>query len=194
MVKIPVMFKRDNNNRVIPELNPECEWILSKDNGLMTIKIDGICVQVAYEQGKGWTIDKRMPNGTGWYTTTQVSDPLLWKAFDAQNAKMSGIFEVYGVGIHGNPHGADGTYMIKIAPVDYTLIVARNNTKVNRGPMYSAQTLFDNIKAELEESPEIEGFVFHLENSDMDLARACKIRRKDYGLPWPSLAPVEVKV
>lgn len=192
MLKIPVMFERQNG-LVYPKLAQGCEWIMSGDNGLMTIKIDGICVQVSFEQGKGWVISKWNKATSSWQPTNSITDALIWKAFEGAEMKTPGIFEVYGEGINGNPHGAAGTFMIKTIPVDYTLIVARNNTKVQRGPMFTVEKLFNDIQAELMESPDIEGFVFHLENGDMELAKACKIRKKDFGIPWPTPKAVDVK-
>ena len=56
-----------------------------------------------------------------------------------------------------------------------------------RGYGITAKMFYDSILAELTESQEIEGLVFHLEESGgMKLKAGAKIERRDYGLPWPA--------
>lgn len=188
MQKIPILFVRDpDSHQLIPKLTLGCEWVI-KDKCLMTIKIDGVCVRVTLN-GDKWGIEKRMSADA--YMKTNEDDPmdaLLWKAFKAQEVKSIGIYEVYGEGIKGNNHRITGTHMIKVVPVDYTLVISR--TEFPRDKWITAEDLFNSLKKELQDSPEIEGFVFHLEGDGMALKAAAKIRKKDFGIPWP--APTEI--
>ena len=185
-MKIPTVFKADENGLAVPEFNADCEWVNSED-GLMTIKLDGEQVMVELQDNK-WKIFKLYLGGEYFELFRSMnSDAPYWKAFDNQDVKSIGKFEVYGKDIKGNPHKINDTYMIKVFPVDMSLIVNRD-----RGPRRSTiipvGDFFNSVKKELEESPEIEGFVFHLEGQSMTLKKIAKVTKKDFGIAWP---PVE---
>lgn len=186
---IPTLFQRGADKLVLPTINPLCAWVLNTDAGLMTIKIDGVLVKVTLESST-WCIYKRMSETA--FMKTNQDDPLdapLWEAFHAQDVKTNGIFEVYGKTIKNNPYKIDKHFMIKVFPVDYTLIISKYTTKIKRGWGVPVGELFDEIRAELASSPEVEGLVFHLEEaSGLALKGAAKVKRTDFGLPWP--APV----
>ncbi len=184
MMTVPKLFRTDAHGQAIPMITEGCEWVLSTDNGIMTIKLDGVQVKVEFDVNH-WKISKAMGDSR-WMATHRDDQPEIWRAFENLDVKNIGVYEVYGKGINGNPHEISDTFMIKVFPVDYTLIVAKGNTKVLRGPTQTVKMLYDNIKAELMESPEIEGFVFHLEGPEMKLQSACKVRKKDFGIAWPA--------
>lgn len=182
---IPTLFERDDTRKVIPSVRPGCEWVLNSEVGITTIKMDGVLVRVTLEDGK-WRIAKRM--GADTFMATNREDDLdkpLWEAFDAQDVKSTGMFEVYGKAVRGNPYGIDKNLMIKVFPPDASLIVQKNLTGIRRGPGITPQQLFDMIKKELSESPEIEGLVWHVEGPNLSLVKAAKIKRTDFGLSWP---------
>lgn len=196
MVKFDDVFKRGADGRVIPEITPEAQWILSTDNGLMTIKIDGICVRAYWQlpQGNtataennwGWVLERKLKDG-GWAKTnpTNPHDAPIYTAWKNMEIRQDGIFEVYGKDIKGNPHNLSDNFMIRIIPVEYSLIVAKGVSRIYRGPAQTARGLYDTIKAEFLESPDIEGLVFHLEDVGMKLKSAARVTKKDFGMPWP---------
>lgn len=188
---IPCLFLRGADKLVTPTINPQCDWVLNSDAGLMTIKIDGVLVKVTLEGGQ-WCIHKRMSESSFMKTNREDTlDAPFWEAFDAQDVKTNGMFEVYGKSIKGNPYGINKNFMIKVFPVDYTLILARHTTRIKRGWGTSVGELFEAIKSELTESPEIEGLVFHYEESNgLSLKAAAKVKRTDFGLPWPVKADI----
>lgn len=190
MIKFDTLFKRGKDGKVIPEINPVCSWVLGTENGLMTIKLDGITVRprwVAEAGTAGWRIDKFDKRLDAWITcdaTLQENKP-IWEAWQKLDFKNDGVYVVYGRDIKGNPHNLADNLMIKIQPVDYNLIVAKGKSKIRRGPGQTAQLMYNEILDEFLESPEIEGLVFHLEDTGMGLKFAAKITKADYGLPWP---------
>ena len=192
MIPIPSLFQKDSvTGLAMPKLNPGCEWILTPDNGIMTVKIDGIATLVEFIKDDGWVLSK--PNASNpelWERVTKFSDPFLWQAFDNLEIKHPGVYVSYGKGIKGDPHRINDTFMIKIFPADYCLLIKREDTKIRKGPLSNVETLFDAIKYELEESPEIEGLVFHLEGVDMKIEKVCQVSKQDFGIPWPTIVDI----
>lgn len=184
MKKIPTIFTRVfGNHQVIDikdEITPGCEEAFL--HGIATIKLDGACCAVIdgvfykrYDAKRG----KKPPIGaipccdpdpiTGhWPHWVQVdcSNPSdKWFARAASNtpyAPPDGTYEAIGPHFNGNPYGLCDDILEPhgVKKVD----VIRD---------------FDHIKAYLEENY-IEGLVFWLNNEPV-----CKIKRTDFGLPWP---------
>lgn len=186
LVNIPVLFKRDQNNLVIPELTEGCEWAMVNPTALITIKLDGIAVKSHWNfQQSRYSLSKLVDGK--WVETTIISDPIIWEAWKNNTFKQDAVFEVFGDQVNGNPHNINYTGMVKTQPIIYDLIV--KNPVILRSASMDVQTFYSQIKKELEESPEIEGLVFHLEGLQMRLEKAAKIRKKDFGIPWPAPKP-----
>lgn len=193
MKKIPTLFNRIYENHKIvgitPDITPGCEEAFI--HGTATVKLDGSCCAVIngefykrYDCKKG----KRPPEGaipccdpdpvTGhWphWVKVDESDPAD-KHFRAafittiqEIERISGLakipdgtYEAIGVHFQGNPYNA---------PIDMIMRHGSTHVEVARD--------FESIKKCLEEN-EIEGLVFWLAGEPV-----CKIKRTDFGLPWP---------
>lgn len=189
MIKFDTLFKRGADGKVIPEINPPCTWVLSTDNGLMTIKLDGVTIQPQWCSGPGpahWNI--RVKEGNDWRLSEPGSqqDKTIWMAWQMADFKGDGIYVVYGKDFKGNPHNMTCNQMIKVMPVDHNLIIARGKSKITRGVGQTEKRLYDQILDEFTESPEIEGLMFHLEDQQMNLIAGASITKKDFGLDWPA--------
>lgn len=185
--KIPSVFVKDSTGKAIPEVNLAALWVLESAQGLMTIKMDGICCRLTLEDSK-WRVGKRMDDGKFMnIAEDDFIDKRFWDAFHNMDIKSTGIFEAYGKDFKGNPYGLGKNLMVKIQPVDSVLIVPRPDHKIRRGPGVSAKDLFEAVRQELVESPEIEGLVFHLEKTTgMQLEAIAKVKKVDFGLQWPT--------
>ena len=184
MKKIPTLFERVFENRRIVaiknEITPGCEEAFL--HGDATIKIDGSCCAVIdgifykrYDAKKG----KNPPAGaipcsnpdpvTGhWPHWVQVdhSNPAdKWfarAAFYTPYAPPDGTYEAIGPHFQGNPYGLCDD-----------ILEPHGVKKVD------VERTFDGVKAWLETHNE-EGLVFWCGGRPM-----CKIKRSDFGLPWP---------
>jgi hypothetical protein len=93
--------------------------------------------------------------------------------------------------------------MIIIKPVSGQLLICGEEGKQLRAHLngvmasqnypLSAEVLFLNIRRALTDSPDIEGIVFHLEKDGQPISMA-KIKRKDFGLPWPTAEAADPNV
>jgi len=172
MQKIPTMFVRDETKQGHPvkdEIKPECRWVLDGE-GLATVKLDGTNVKI--EGGR--LFKRRKPKDRDYDEASYVpcereepSDRWAWEAFDAGHAG-DGIYELVGPKLQGNPHGLVSHALIRVVPPsDQTLLVVE------------VPRTFDGIRQYLADAP-FEGVVFH--HAD---GRMAKIKRRDFGLPWP---------
>lgn len=195
MVKIPTLFMRGGKEydfHVIPVLHPGCAWVL-EGKGLVTVKVDGLCVKVMKDADGVPRLYRRLRPSTLEYSDAPFipclrddhTEQNLFAAFDNYRYPpvSEGIYEAFGPNIQGNPQGTKTPGMVKINPVDGALIV-RPDTVIKRGYGHTLQDLFDSIKAELAVSP-IEGLVFVLEDPPMVPKSYAKIKRKDFGFDWP---------
>lgn len=195
MIKIPTLFVRDpaKQFRVIPQLTLGCDWVL-EGLGFPTVKIDGQTIKVL----NGEIYRKLRPaDGTHEAAYVKVLEgdqeyPYLKEAFEACRARAAtqhvpdGIYEAFGPKIAGNHHGCETHNMIRIAPVSSLLLSnIADGAGIVRGPGVTVERLFDSIQKALEDSPDIEGIVWHREER-ATLIAAAKIKRKDFGLPWPA--------
>lgn len=173
MKKIPTMFIRDETKPgrpVADQIKPECEWVL-RGEGLATIKMDGTNVKI--ENG---ILYKRQKPKEGEYDEasyvqvepSDLSNKYILEAFDDLIAKKDGIYEAVGPKIQGNPQNLPTHELYRVVPVEQEL-----ELKLFK------PTSFSDIKQFLEDS-RIEGVVFHHPDG-----RMAKIKRRDFGLPWP---------
>ena len=184
MKKIETLFLRDLKGRALPTVNPGCEWVLEGE-GVPTKKIDGTCCLVKdgvlykrmeWSQGRGeppakWmhhTFDPAQRSGHGWLP---VNDgPEDWMHRKGLVAcpwilEADCTCELIGPCIGKNPQGME--------PDQFAFVV--HGLRIPD----VAQRTFETLRAYLEEYP-MEGIVWW--HSD---GRMCKIKRKDYGIPWP---------
>ena len=191
-MKIQTIFRRDQQTGlVIPEFAYDFSWTLTRINSLMTIMLDGIAVEVNWHTPSGeWKLDC-LPTNTRlsrhMVMTNTLEDIAIKAAFNAMAMKSNGIYLAYGLNINGNPHKLSKSLMLQLQPINYNLVVAANKTLVNRSPNITTQTFYDTLQQELIESPEIKGFVFHLESAQGKCIEIGKIKRTDFGLSWPAV-------
>ena len=187
MKKIPTLFERVFEGHKItgitPRVAPGLEWVLD-GKGQATVKIDGSCCAIIdgvfykrYDAKKG----KKAPEGaipccepdpvTGhhphWVIVSEDDPGDKWFAkallnFSLEYVPTDGTYEAIGPHFQGNPYGLE------------------EDTLVYHGvEVIDVPRTFDGIKHYLTEH-EIEGIVFWRDDVPM-----CKIKRSDFGLPWP---------
>lgn len=183
MKKIPSLFARTfANHRVIgitDDITPGCEeaFVLGK----ATIKIDGSCCAMIrgefykrYDAKKG----KKPPVGaipccdpdpvTGhwphWVKVDENNPADKWfiKAYRNAPPHHDGTYEAIGPHFQSNPYGLTDDVL-----------------ELHGAKVVDVERTFDGIKKYLEEN-NIEGLVFWLGGEPV-----CKIKRSDFGLPWP---------
>ena len=193
MKKIPTLFERVFRNHrivdILPNVAPEMEWVLRGD-GIATEKLDGSCCAVIngllykrYDAKKGKTppadaIPCCDPDPiTGHWPHWVAVDPLatedkwFWEAWnntfeDWGRRPEDGTYEAIGPHFNANPHRTTEDILVRHGD----------------GVIYESACLgrsFEGIKKYLEEH-EIEGIVFWKDGEPR-----CKIKRTDFGLPWP---------
>lgn len=185
MKKIPTLFKRTYENHKIvgitDEITPGCEEAFK--HGIATLKIDGSCCVIIngklykrYDAKKG----RKPPEGaipccdpdpiTGhWPHWVKVdfgnpADKWFVEAYINSDPVFlnDGTYEAVGLHFQGNPYDFERDELLKHG--NLCLNVKRN---------------FEGVKKYLEEH-EDEGIVFWLNGEPV-----CKIKRTDFGLPWP---------
>jgi len=187
MKKIPTLFERQfEGHKVVgisPVPQPGLEWAL-RGEGVATVKIDGACCAIIdgvfykrYDAKHG----KKIPEGaipcqeeadpiTGhlpcWLTCdrTNNDDKWFYAAYDNSNGDLlaDGTYEAIGVHFQSNPYKMQDDRLV------------RHGSEVIDLPDKS----FEGIRKYLEEHY-IEGIVFWKDGEPR-----CKIKRKDFGLPW----------
>jgi hypothetical protein len=189
MKKMPCLFVRtfhgDGTFTITEEVTPGCEWVLAGE-GVASRKWDGTAVMVRngvlyarYDAKKG----KAAPAGaipcteapdpiTGhwphWVLANRPQDRWIREAFAASVAARAGATE------------ADGTYEAVGPNINGNAEGVRVHLLMRHGNMLcSPPRTFSGLKEWLA-SHDWEGIVFHHHDG-----RMCKIRRDDFGLPWP---------
>lgn len=185
--KIPTVFKRVFERHTVVDITEEFSSDLVREaflGGVATIKWDGACCAIIdgnfykrYDAKRGRT----PPAGA---ISCSAPDPVTghhpyWVLVDENNpadkwfvaARMAtegsllrdGTYEAIGPHFQSNPYKLENDVLIRHgnAVVD----VERN---------------FQSVKSWLEAHKETEGLVFWLNGEPV-----CKIRRKDFGYPWP---------
>lgn len=211
MKKIISLFKRDyeGSRQVYNEIVSGAEWVIAGE-GVATVKFDGTCCMV--RAGKlykrydrkltkanarrlkrnkfyaplpedykpappGWEAAEEYPNHhTGhWPGWVPVGDKPedqwhreAWDNFKimvAQGYVNTGTFELVGPKIQGNPYGLDG-HVLWHHGATFAFDPPRD---------------FEGLKEWLTTTQNIEGIVWHHPDG-----RMVKIKRRDFGLDWPS--------
>lgn len=192
MRKIPTLFEREySDHKVIsinPIVTPGLEWVLNGE-GIATIKYDGACCAIfngifykRYDAKKG----KQPPAGaipcqkdpdpiTGhWPHWIEVkrddpADKWFWSALDYSvdscylDVCIDATYEAIGKHFQGNPYNISGDFLVK-----HGADIIKNCPRS-----------FEGIREYLKRR-NIEGIVFW-----KDGAPRCKIKRSDFGFPWP---------
>lgn len=184
MQKIPTLFVRKfENHKVVgitDEITPGCEEAFK--NGVATIKYDGSCCAIfnmefykRYDAKKG----KKPPVGaipcckpdpiTGhwphWVLIDENNPSDKWFIEAYKNTDLfafDGTYEAVGPHFQGNPYDLPQDRLVKHGY--YNVTIDRN---------------FESIKRYLT-LQKVEGLVFWLDGKPV-----CKIKRTDFGLPWP---------
>jgi len=192
MQKIPTMFLRDEHHRVIDEPNPECEWVFAP-SGDATVKWDGTAVLIhggkmfkrhraregkkapegwfhwtaVHEpeapqelEGHGW-----IPVGDGPEDTAYVEAVEFWIDTEGPIKEGDGTYELCGPKVNGNPHG-----------FTRHLLIRHGNQIVAHVPL-----TFTGMRDYMELFT-FEGLVYHHPDG-----RMAKIKRRDFGHPWPRM-------
>lgn len=189
MQKIISLFKRDyeGTRQVYDEVVPGAEWVVAGD-GIATIKWDGtsclmrksiLCKRYDAKAGRtppqGFEPVQDAPDPVtghwpGWVACQRSNPADRWhfEAYDALEAYFDGTYELCGPKIgnkgSGNPYGF----------TTHRLIAHGNDI------LPDAPRTFDALKVYFEENPAYEGIVWHHPDG-----RMVKIKRRDFGLPWP---------
>ncbi len=181
MKKIPCLFQRDFSNKMfdptlLREVTPGCDWVFAGE-GIPTRKFDGTSCAVI--QGKLYKRfdckpGKKLPMGaiscsdpdpvTGhWphWVPVLPNDKYHLEAFQGQ---PDGTYELVGPKVNGNPEGF----------ASHTLVLHGKET-LN----LPSELTYDSLKGFLRDTY-IEGIVWHHPDG-----RMVKLRRDDYGFPWP---------
>ena len=194
MKKIPTLFKRlyceDGAVILTREVTEGMEWVLNrrkKEQGVATVKWDGAaCAIIDGELYKRYDAKRGKQPPEGAIPCQDAPDPVTghwphwvkvdpekpenrwfveaWKnsTFDGQLPLPDGTYEAMGKHFQGNPYGAS---------IDWLTRHGIDEISVPR--------TYEGVKRFLTEN-EIEGIVFWLNG-----APVCKIKRTDFGLPWP---------
>ena len=189
MKKIPTLFEREyENHKVVgikPIVTPGLEWVLNGD-GYATVKLDGSCCAVfggalfrRYDAKKG----KKPPEGaipcqpshdpvTGhwphWVECREENPADKWYLEAYHNTAdllVDGTYEAIGPHFQGNPYYLDKD------------VLDRHGRMV-----IDVERSFDGIREYLR-THNMEGIVFWKDGEPR-----CKIKRSDFGFPWPDSA------
>lgn len=185
MKKMPCVYQRHfrgpNEADLLREVTPGCEWVL-KGEGVPTRKWDGTACAVIkgvlykrFDAKPGRTIpagaipcDPSPDPVTGhWphWASLQPYDKYHFEAFAAETLLYDGTYELVGPKVNANPEGLDKHILI---PHGKHIVEGLPKTLTWEG----LQTFL--------EWTLIEGIVWHHPDG-----RMAKLRRKDYGFPWP---------
>lgn len=187
MKKIPTLFERIYiNHHVVettPNVTPGLEWVLDGE-GTATVKIDGSCCAIIdgelykrYDAKKG----KKPPEGaipccapdpvTGhwphWVRCCEDNPSNKWyiEAYrnSAGDIRADGTYEAVGPHFQGNPYRYEEDILI------------RHGIQI-----IEVERSFEGIREYLRTN-NLEGIVFWKDGEPQ-----CKIKRSDFGFPWPA--------
>lgn len=185
MKKIPTIFLRDERNRarVTAKPNPACQWVFDGD-GVPTRKWDGTaCLWKDGILWKRYDVKRGRPAPDG-FVPAQDPDPVTghwpgWVAvgpgpedrwfreghLEVGTAWVEGqTYELIGPKVNGNPEGVESHMFFPHG----SIIVMAPRTFEALGEAFEGP------------NGQIEGIVWHHPDG-----RMAKIKRRDFGLPWP---------
>lgn len=188
MKKIPTLFERVYENHkvvgILPNITHGCEEAFLK--GKATIKWDGSCCAVIdgefykrYDAKKG----RKIPEGA---ISCCEPDPVTghhphWVKVDPDNPADRWFMEAYKYNIEHYREVEDGTYEaigshFQGNPYDFNCDMLMLHGRTEKSDVGRS---FEQIKWWLQNN-QAEGLVFWLDGEPV-----CKIKRTDFGLPWP---------
>lgn len=185
MKKIPTLFKREFDNHIptlLREVTPGMEWVLDGE-GVATVKLDGSATAIINRTFYKRYDAKRGKEPPKMSIPCCPPDPVTghwpcWVPVDPNNPADKHLYAAYCES--GGPDLPDWTYEAigkhfcgNPYKLDKDILLPHGGIR----PL--VERSFDGIKKYLEEN-EIEGLVFWKDGEPQ-----CKIRRKDFGLPWP---------
>lgn len=184
MQKIPTLFRRDPDDlkRVLPEVNPECTWVLDGE-GEATRKYDGTCVMLD-DDGHWWARREVKPGKAAPSDFVPIStdpttgktvgwEPIAQSAFakfhaealvDSRESHRAGTYELIGPKVNGNPESTDGHELVWHADAE-VLDTPRNH---------------DDLRRWLLDHPQYEGIVWHWPQPN-GAVKMAKLKRRDFG-------------
>jgi hypothetical protein len=198
MNKIPSLFQRnyDGDRLVRNEVVPGSEWVLAGE-GVPTIKYDGTCCLVRdgqlfkrYDAKQGKqppaNFEPAQPapdpvtgHWPGWVPVGDGPDDRwhreAWEEWtDGGDAEpQDGTYELVGPKIRGNPYGAE-----------YHELLLHGDDVIGRACADEPEDIpprdFAGLRAWFE-THVVEGIVWHHPDG-----RMVKLKRRDFGLPWPA--------
>lgn len=188
MQKIISVFQRnyETDCRIRDEVVPGADWVLAGE-GLATRKFDGTCCLVRdgklyrrYDAKKGKTPPAEFE------PAQKDSDPITghWPGWipvgDGDNDRWHR--EAWNIDLENGETPADGTYELIGPKIQGNAENMVNHVLVKHGAWIigPVDRTFDGIRKYLEWATMVEGIVFHHPDG-----RMAKVKRKDYGLPWP---------
>jgi hypothetical protein len=180
MQKIPTMFMRDESQKGHPvkdEIKPECQWVLDGE-GIATRKIDGTNVKIV----AGQLFKRQKPKARDYDEASYVpcdranpADKWSYEGMDAGH-DGDGIYELIGPKVQGNPDGRKAHVLVRVVPPSHYVSLDQDGI---RSIAHRYGLTFTGLRQWLTDHP-VEGLVFH-----HDDGRLAKIKRRDFGLPWP---------
>jgi len=198
MIKIPCLFQRDFTDKRRPLLlravTQGCEWVMAGE-GIATRKRDGTaCLVRAGVLYKRYDVKKGKPVPLGAIPCTPQADAVTghWPHWVEVGTERESIWHVEA---WSGLRASDGSrFRLKAALEDGTYELC--GPKINGNAERLAEHVFirhgsevlDSIPRDFDRLKEIlrlaryEGIVFHHPDG-----RVVKIRRDDYGFPWPTL-------
>ena len=186
MKKIPSVFLRDWNgdrSRVTRDINSNAAWVLAGD-GVPTRKWDGTAILIEdgvafkrYERSPGKAppegfrpaqeIDPDTGKQPGWVPTYPAASEDRW-LYEAIGIGRwpDGTYELVGPKVQGNPENLSEHQLLR-------------HGAERLDAMYAGNLTYGSIRNFLIMFP-MEGIVWHHPDG-----RMAKIKRRDFGLPWP---------
>lgn len=186
MKKIPTLFVRDEQTRLVRNIiNEGCEWVF-RGEGMATIKYDGSCCMVRdgklykrYDAKHGKTpppdfepAQEPDPITGHWPGWVPVGDEPIdryhreaWE--NLPRDVLNWTYELVGPRLQGNPY-----------ELEKHMLYEHGTPFASQPPRDS-----DGLRAFLSVF-RVEGIVWWRDTDDPDCDKA-KIKRKDFGLPWP---------
>ena len=186
--KIPTVFKRTfdggvGEGKITSETTPDMEWVIAGD-GEATEKVDGsACAIINGELYKRYDAKQGKKPPEGAIPCQEKPDPYTghwphWVKVSAKDrgdkwfiaayentpwCREDGTYEAVGVHFRENAYGLDADFLER-----------HGRIKIKDCPR-----TFEGIREYLR-THEIEGIVFWLDGEPR-----CKIKRRDFGFPWP---------
>lgn len=199
MQQIPSLFvreQRDGKYLATSEVTEGCEWVIAGE-GEATEQFDGTACLVSIVTGerllyrrhrhkaeKGdpppnwfhWSMDPEQQNGHGWIPVTEAPADRwhreAWRNTETSMAPWTsispGTYELVGPMVQDNPYGLS----------DEEHVLWMHGHSIRCDPFAAPRDL-EGLLAFLQETY-IEGLVWHHPDG-----RMAKLKRRDFGIPWP---------